>query len=125
MAESKRKAKAKTNERISEEKLLEKQQLKDLEHKMNMNLNTFLVLREEGSTQQLALASQKAKSDLLKYGPDMIRLAQEIGGYLPQAVEGYITSVSAILHSAFGWIDDMLLHDYFVASQRLTQEIQL
>lgn len=125
MTTSKRKEKEKKVTRSFGQKSLEKQELKDLGHLLNMELNTFLVLREEGSTQQLALASQKAKSTLLKHGPDMIRLAQEIGGNVPLAVENYITSISAILHSAFGWIDEAVVHDYFISSQRLTQEIRL
>lgn len=125
MATSKRKGKSSSSIRHQGEKALEKQQLKDLGHLMNMELNTFLVLREEGTTQQLALASQKAKSTLLKHGPEMFRLAQQIGGDLPNSVENYINSISAILHSAFGWIDEAIVHDYFISSQRLAQEVQL
>ncbi|MES2344700.1 MAG: hypothetical protein V4494_02020 [Chlamydiota bacterium] len=124
----------KANKRVSsesnyikkgEEKALEKQELKDLHHKINMELNTFLVLREEGTTQQLALSSQKAKSLVLKHGPEMISLAEKIGDNLPSSVDHYINSVSAILHSAFGWIDEAVIHDYFISSQRLAQETHL
>jgi hypothetical protein len=125
MAAQKKRTHAGKQKGPQEEKLLEKQQVKDLGHKMNLNLNSFLVLREEGNPHQLALASQKAKSDLLKYGPDMYRLAQDIGGSLPSAVENYINSISAILHSAFGWIDEAIIHDYYIASQRLAHEIHL
>ena len=124
MGTAKRKEKLSNSIKPQEEKILEKQQLKDLEHLMNMELNTFLVLREEGSIGQLALASQKAKSTLLKYGPEILHLAQEIGGELPISAENYIDSISAILHSAFGWIDEAVIHDYFISSQRLSQQVR-
>lgn len=125
MSTSKRKHRSSNLVKPHGEKAIEKQQLKDLAHLMNMQLNTFLVLREEGTTQQLAMASQKAKSLLLKHGPEMFRLAQEIGDSVPNAMENYINSVSAILHAAFGWIDEAIIHDYFISSQRLAQEVHI
>ncbi len=125
MKTNKRKLHETAHTKKAQEKMLEKQELKDLQHRINMELNTFLVLKQEGTTQQLALASQRAKSLLLKHGPEMISLAEKIGDNLPMSVDQYVNSVSAILHSAFGWIDDAVIHDYFISSQRLTEETHL
>ena len=125
MVNKKPETKRKTKKQIESNNILERQQIKDLEHRVDMELNTYIVLKEEGSANQMALASQKAKSALLKYGPDMYRIAQEIGGSFPITVENYINSVSNLLHSAMGWIDEASLQEYYTSAQMLRQEIRL
>src|SRR6185369_8114362 len=58
---------------------LEKQMLTDLEKRISLHLGSFLVLTEEGDPTQIALAHQKAKSEFLKFAPEMSRLALHLG----------------------------------------------
>jgi hypothetical protein len=98
----------------------EKQKLSDLHRRMSMNVGALLVLFEEGNPQQIAMAGQKAKMDLLKYGPEMLKLSQTMGGTYARVVENYLHSIDNIVHSAAGWVDEAkITHCY-----HMTQEIE-
>ncbi|HEY5235236.1 MAG TPA: hypothetical protein VIJ14_03565, partial [Rhabdochlamydiaceae bacterium] len=62
------------------ENALEKQMLVDLEKRISLNVGQFLVLTEEGELTQIALAHQRAKSEFLKFAPEMSRIALHLGG---------------------------------------------
>src|SRR4051812_30970998 len=79
--------------------VLEKQMLVDLEKKISLHVGSFLVLTEEGDPTQIALAHQRAKSDFMKFGPEMHRLAQELGGEILYIVSEYLESVDTVLHT--------------------------
>ena len=103
---------------------LQKQELGDLEHKLSMDVGSFLVLSHEGSQEQIESARQKTRMDLLKYGPDMQKLAFQIGGTMPDTVENFIDSLDDIVHASLGWIDEQQLYHCFKASERLEKELK-
>ena len=103
---------------------LQRQQLGDLEHKLSMDIGSYLVLNHEGSQEQIEMARQRARMDLLKYGPDMQKLAYEIGGSMPEVVQKFISSLDDIVHAGMGWIDEQQLHHCFKASETLENELQ-
>ena len=106
--------------------VLQKQELEDLERKLSMDMGSFLVLAHEGSEEQIERARQKVRIDLLKYGPDMNKLAYQIGGEMPETVESFIHSLDDIIHATkgwVGWIDEQLLYHCFKASERLEREL--
>ncbi len=109
---------------LAKGKTLLKQQLSDLEHQLSMDIGALIVLVSEGSNQQAAIASQKAKSDLLKFGPDMHKIGQELGGTVLEAVEGYLDSVDAIVHSAKGFLDEAKITYCYKATQKLQKELR-
>jgi len=121
MAISKRKVKKSPISPVA----LEKQMLNDLEKRISLNVGSFLVLTEEGDPTQIALAHQKAKSELIKFGPEMHKIAQKIGGALPQMVEEYLHSIDSILYSSAGWIDEDQISQCFHTTQRLETELTL
>jgi len=104
------------------QKTVEKQRLKDLEHMISVDLGTFLVLIEEGTPQQAALARQKTKSTLLKYGPDMSKIAAQMGDPYPSYVEDFLHSIDDIVHSS-GWVDEAQIKQCFRATQKLEQAL--
>lgn len=105
-------------------KSLVKQQISDLEHKFTMDIGALLVLLSEGTSEQAALANHKTRSDLLKFGPDMQKLAREAGGSLPNVVEEYLESVDSIVHSASGWIDEAKITRCYNMTQKLQKELE-
>lgn len=108
-----------------EPKDLLKQKIADLEQKISMDVGAFLVLLSEGTSEQVALMSKKTKSDLLKFGPDMGKLAEEMGGNLPGVVHEYLDSVDSIIHSASGWIDEAKISRCYAMTQKLHKELNL
>lgn len=111
--------------RKSSSKVLNKQQLHDLELKLSTDINSFLVLNEEGSATQAEHAKQKAKSDLLKFGPDMKKISQEIGGNLPQAVDSFLNSIDIIVHAHAGFLDEQKISECYRATEMLEREIAM
>lgn len=102
---------------------IEKQMLSDLEKRINLNLGNYLVLTEEGDPTQIALAQQKAKSEFHKFGPEMHRIAQKVGGRIPDVVSTYLESVDSVLHCSCGWIDDEVISQCFHCAEDLESEL--
>lgn len=100
-----------------------KQQMEDLEKKISMDLGSFLVLSEEGTSEQTAQARQKARNDLIKFGPDMQKLAEEMGGTYPKTVGDFLDSVEEILHSAVGWIDEAKIAHCYHVTEKLEKQL--
>lgn len=123
MAISKRKTKKSPQPFPQKKGVLEKQMLNDLEKRISLNVGSFLVLTEEGEPTQIALAHQKAKSELIKFGPEMHKIAEKIGGTLPQMVDDYLESVDNLLHSGSGWIDEETISRCFHTTQKLESEL--
>ena len=96
-----------------------KQSLKDLEHKMSMDVGSFLVLLEEGSPEMVEGASHRARSDLIKLGPDMKQLAMKMGGVFPHHVDQFLDSIDNILHTGVNWIDQAKIDHCFKATRSL------
>jgi hypothetical protein len=103
--------------------MLEKQMLFDLEKKISLNVGSFLVLTEEGDPTQIALAHQKAKSDFLKFGPEMHQIAEKIGGDLLFTVSEYLESIDIVLHTS-GFLDDDQISQCFRKTQKLEAQLK-
>lgn len=101
---------------------LEKQMLTDLEKRISLHLGSFLVLTEEGDPTQIALAHQKAKSEFLKFAPEMSRLALHLGGEISVVVADYLDSVDVVLHNDL--IDEEKVSRCFHTTQRLQAELK-
>jgi hypothetical protein len=126
MAISKKKASAnyRGKKSIDHEKTLQKQLLGDLERRISMYVGSFLVLTEEGDPTQIALAHQKAKSEFLKFAPEMAKVANNIGGSLPEIVHEFLDSVDFLLHSNTAWLDEDTISHCFNATQKLESELK-
>lgn len=109
---------------LTKGKTLLKQQLSDFEHQLSMDVGALLVLVSEGSQQQAAIANQKAKSNFLKFGPEMHRIAQELGGTLLEATEAYLDSIDAIVHSPKGFLDEAKITHCYKTTQKLQKELR-
>lgn len=103
---------------------LSKQQLMDLEHKISADIGSFLVLLEQGNAEQVMSASQKARSDFLKLGPDMKKLATQMGGTFPKHVDAFLDSIDNILHTGVNWLDEGKIKDCYGATQRLEEALK-
>ena len=103
--------------------VLEKQMLTDLEKRISLNVGSFLVLTEEGSPTQIALAHQKAKSEFLKFAPEMSRLALHLGGEISAVVAEYLDSIDIVLHNEL--LDEEKISRCFHSTQRLQAELKL
>lgn len=102
----------------------EKQQLCDLERRISMDVGSFLVLIHEGTKEQMTLAEQKAKSGLLKFGPDMKKLASGLGESVVQDVDSFIDSVDILLHCGINWIDEAKISEYRKTAQKLEKNLR-
>jgi hypothetical protein len=106
------------------ENVLEKQMIVDLEKRISLNVGNFLVLTEEGDPTQIALAHQKAKSEFIKFGPEMARIAQRLGGEVSYVVAEFLDSVDVVLHCS-EMLDDDKVSRCFYSTQRLEAELKL
>ena|SRR5579872_696750 len=104
-------------------KLTLKQELGDLQKKIFSDLGAFLVLNEEGAIEQTAQAKAKGRTDLLKYGPEMKKIAEQIGGKYPQIVGEFLDSIDEIMHSAVGWVDEAKINHCYHVTEILEKEL--
>ena len=104
------------------ENALEKQMLVDLEKRISLNVGQFLVLTEEGDPTQIALSHQKAKSEFLKFAPEMSRIALHLGGEISYVVADFLDSVDVVLHNEF--LDEEKITRCFHTTQRLQSELK-
>jgi hypothetical protein len=104
------------------ENALEKQMLVDLEKRISLNVGQFLVLTEEGDPTQIALAHQRAKSEFLKFAPEMSRIALHLGGEISNVVADFLDSVDVVLHNEF--LDEEKVTRCFHTTQRLQSELK-
>lgn len=102
-----------------------KQILSDLKQRISLNVGNFLVLTEEGEPTQIALAHQKAKSEFLKFGPEMHKIGIRLGGTLAESVNEFLESVNSILHTTSGFIDDDLISKCFHTTRKLEIELRV
>ena len=104
---------------------IEKQKIIDLQHRLSASVGDFLVLLNEGNSQQIEHAKAKAKSDFLKYAPEMQHTAESLGGKFYRAVEDFLESIDMILHSAPGWIDEEKIARCYDSTQKLEKELKI
>jgi hypothetical protein len=98
-----------TPRRRRSSKILQKQQLRDSEHLLEMDLSTFLVLSEEGTPRQVQQARTKMRSDLNKYGSDMESIGRDLGEGFPEMIQNYLQSMRQIVQNSSEKIDPGLL----------------
>ncbi|MCI0382532.1 MAG: hypothetical protein L0207_05740 [Chlamydiae bacterium] len=101
---------------------VKKQELWDIEHLISADLGTFFLMNEEGQTNQIETARQKARSDFLKHRSDMQKIAREMGGEFPQVVQRFISSVDEILHSG-QWVDQSKINAFHQISKNLEEQL--
>lgn len=102
---------------------LMRQEMSDEKRRISMHIGNFLVLLEEGTTEQSALAKQKARSELLKIGPAMEKLAGDMGEKYVVLAREFLDSIEGILYSASQFIDGAKITNYFNAEQKLEKAI--
>jgi len=100
-----------------------KQNLSNLEHRITMQLGSFLVLIEEGTPTQVSQAKQRAINDLIKIGPDMEKLAQEMGGKIPLFVHEFLDSIDNLLYSPTDYVDEAKIARCFSTTQKLEKAV--
>ena len=103
-------------------KALQKQQLKDFEHTLNMDLNTYIVLAKEGNFKQINEAKMKLRSHLLKYGSSMEAIGRDIGEGFPELIANYLKAVKKVLDSTTAQLDDSLLNHHRHCSLELQKK---
>ena len=103
---------------------LEKQQLADLEHLITKDVNNFLVLLETGSAQEIDQALHKARNDLMKFKPDMQKIAEKLGGNLPSIVDAFLTIADDVLHTTISMIDEALVSKCYQSTAKLEKELK-
>lgn len=88
----------------------ELEMLGKIEQRISLNIDSFLALSEEGDPTQIAFAFQKAKNEFLKFGPEMHRIAVQIGGELPNTVDDFLESVDTVLHGTGMLSEETITH---------------
>lgn len=95
------------------------QQLRDLKHRMSSEVESLLVLAEQGNQELLHNRRLKLKSDLLKYGPEMEKIASKINIRAVRAVRTFLDSVDEIVHAEAFWLDREKQNAFINASKSL------
>lgn len=102
---------------------VQKQALRDLEHKISSEISSLILQCEEGNEQQIEAAKMKAKSGYLKYCDEMQKIAQRMGDRYTKAVRDFLDSVDIIVHSNSTWIDEAKVRNCYNMTQKLEKEI--
>ncbi|MES2198991.1 MAG: hypothetical protein V4489_02335 [Chlamydiota bacterium] len=110
---------------------LNKQRLSDLENTIQSDVKELLTLIKEGTSPNIRAISQKTKTDLLKFGPDMQKIADEIGGAFPKKVSVFLATIDTVLRSQkedsssniHFWVDDAKLQSCYKATHSLEQAL--
>ena len=125
-----RRTKPYTPRRSSKLMKLNKQRLSDLENMIQSNVGQLLSRAKEGSNPHIQSISQKTKGVLLKFGPDMQKIAYELGGAFPKKVSAFLASIDKVLHNqkedsaTFHFlVDDTEIQSCFKATQSLEQAL--
>lgn len=112
--------------RSSKEIKLNKQKLIDLEHQIKSDMGELFLFLKEGSKEDILRSSKKTKTDLLKLGPDMEKVAADIGGRLPKIVYHFLHTIDTILPNPNNsmnfnelWFDESKIRSCYVATQKL------
>ncbi|MGC1878399.1 MAG: hypothetical protein WA347_04740 [Rhabdochlamydiaceae bacterium] len=102
---------------------LHKQNLNDIKHRISSDIGCLIVLFEEGNPDQITSAQQKAKSDFLKYGTEMQKIAQKMGDRYQRAVRDYLDSIDIIVHSTSEWLDEAKITNCYTMTEKLEKEL--
>jgi len=102
---------------------LDKQTLSDLKHKISADVGQLIILVEQGNTNQIPQAQQKAKTDFLKLSSEMQKIAQKMGERYARAVREYLDSVDSIVHSNATWLDEAKIRHCYSMTAKLEKEL--
>lgn len=102
---------------------LNRQALSDLKHKISSDVGSLIVLVEQGNTEGIPEAQQKAKNDFLKYAAEMQKLAQKMGDRFARAVRNYLDSVDTIIHTHAAWLDEAKIRNCYTMTRELEKEL--
>lgn len=100
------------------------QQMKDLQHKIQMEVSAYIVLIEEGSKEQIILAHNRAKSALLKYGPDLKKMAHQGEQEIIDLINQYLDSVDSMVHCQINEIDQGRTNRLYESNQKLQKKLR-
>ena len=89
-----------------------------------MNINSYLVLNEEGTEKQADKAKAKARSHLMKYGADMEAIGRDLGEGLPEIIRNYIKAMRMIVQSTDNNVDPALINELRNEANRLRKQIK-
>ncbi len=101
-----------TPRRRRSNKMLQRQQLQDFEHLLNMDLSSFLILSEEGTQKQREHARTKMSSDLRKYGAELEAIGRDLGEGFPELITNYLKTMRQIAQNASGPIDSAIVNEF-------------
>ena len=102
---------------------LQKQALRDLQHKISSEVSTLILQCEGGNEQQILAAKIKAKSEYLKHSDEMKKIARDMGERYSKVVQDFLDSVDTIVHSASTWIDQAKVYNCYNMTQKLEKEL--
>jgi len=103
-------------------KELQKRQLKDFEHLLDMDLGCFLILVEEGNPKQIQHARAKIRSNLLRYGSEMEGIGRDLGEGFPEYIRNYLKTMNDVVQNSASKIDPEILNEYRKQSLNLRKK---
>lgn len=109
-----------------------KKELADLGDLVKNHLGELLTHLEKGSPDKVEVFSQKTEESLTLLGPDMEKLAQEIGAPFPKAVHAFLDSVDKVLFAQknstpspfYLWVDENKIKTCHKATARLEKVLR-
>lgn len=107
----------------SKDPAIQKQALHDLEHQLKSSMHCLLLLIEQGNTEQFNTEKVKVKSELLKHGDAMQKLATDLGHRYLTAVKNFLQGIDTIVHTEGQWVDQDKIRHCYLVTQALEKEI--
>ncbi len=101
-----------TPRRRRSNKAIQKRQLKDFEHLLDMDLGSFLILVEEGTPKQIQQARAKIRSNLLRYGSDMEAIGRDLGEGFPEYIRNYLKIMNDVVQNSGSQLAPATLNEY-------------
>ncbi len=92
---------------------LKKKELEDLEHLLNKDLGSLLMLNNEGTPEQVAKAKQDLHSHVQKYSAEMEKLAESLNPQTAELVKKFMGALQDFLKTIdTTTIDPAKINDY-------------
>lgn len=111
-----------TPRRRRSNKLMQKRQLQDFEHLLDMNVGTFLILAEEGTLKQVENARAKMRSNLLKYGSEMEAIGRDLGEGFPEYIRNYLKTMNQIVQNSGTTVDPEIINEYRIQALNIRKK---
>jgi len=74
-----------------------RQDLQQLENKIQTSVSAFIMASKEGSSSKTHTLYQQAKNNVAKFGPEMEKVADEMGGIFPKRVKDFLRTIDKVL----------------------------